>query len=617
MDMNSNEQQAMEIQKEISGTVNDKKLALTPRVKLSKVQMSEADYSTDDDSDSSKNITKLSQKKEKLLKFNDSKVQQCSLEQLLDIYEKYKKRHGKGDAEQTKNFREIILTRFNKQKEQLQELEQLKEELKTMRKQTERKEDTDAESNRLQKKSSKVKKQRTNRKELIPFSETTVREMSKEEIMDQLFRHLKRHIPENEEEARKYSAYLLSAEEDETEEMAYSDNSAQTESESPEVSNSRQELVEHPKLPSPTNLHGEILGLIQEFTKKPQETDKPSTSSIQKLTLMINALAQITEEKSEKLKTLQEESIRQQGLIEKLQSNGAIHEQISTQLEKLFEDQKMHLSTFLHQQPNPPEDTTDGQDDDTYAKKLKKAPKETIIIRRTDPTLQPEELEKEMHELGLTDIGIEDCRRLKGGNLQLKCKKASDAKNLEERLADSNLKDRLKITPKRQRLIVFSIPTHVKEDELKQAIRSRVPYAVEIKLVKRIEAKDSFHQTIEMDVQSAQQLLKYRRLVISFHGCPVRKYISISRCYRCQRLGHIASECNTKKFRQRCEYCAEEHDSRTCSQKENQEDHTCINCHRHNQIDKKTVDTSHKASSSRCTYYRMKLMEARKTKSNS
>lgn len=383
------------------------------------------------------------------------------------------------------------------------------------------------------------------------------------------------------------------------------------------VIESQTEKLQQTQSISPSYLRGKITTNLQDLLQFSMNADDPMKKTVNDLRSNINDLLKITEDKSMKLIRIQEDYDKQQTYIESQHEKESLEISLKNQLEILFDEQRHHLSGLIQQHSNILKDIGPPSDEISYSKKLQKPPMETLIIRRKDQTLQTQQVEKEMHDLGLDKIGIHDCRRVKGGNLQLQCRKPEDAKRIQERILSSELKDRLQVIPKRQRVIIFSIPNHVEDTELSDAIKEKIPFAIDVNLLKRIEAKGAYHQTIELDINSAQQLLNNKRLLVNFHSCPIRKYISLPRCYRCQRLGHIATVCNKRNFHQRCEFCAGEHDSRVCTLKDKENKHSCINCIRANQSDGKKFDITHAASSSRCQYYRMKLADTRSLSSRS
>ncbi len=50
---------------------------------------------------------------------------------------------------------------------------------------------------------------------------------------------------------------------------------------------------------------------------------------------------------------------------------------------------------------------------------------------------------------------------------------------------------------------------------------------------------------------------------------------NLTKCFCCQRHGHIAKQCQSKLA---CGYCAKEHDTRSCPSSNSTQDNSCSNC---------------------------------------
>ena len=68
------------------------------------------------------------------------------------------------------------------------------------------------------------------------------------------------------------------------------------------------------------------------------------------------------------------------------------------------------------------------------------------------------------------------------------------------------------------------------------------------------------------------------RVYIGSNSLKVYSSFYIPRCYNCQKFGHISEKCN-QKDNPTCGFCAEKHDTKSCTKKnDNKNTPTCINC---------------------------------------
>lgn len=364
---------------------------------------------------------------------------------------------------------------------------------------------------------------------------------------------------------------------------------------------------------SPSQLRDRILTNLQVLTSYFSESDGINQKTVEDLTTYVRTLLSITEEKTQKLIDLQEEFKCQQLYVESLHERESSSTILKNELVKIMNEHKAHITSLFNQQSDHLQNKFNSP---TYAEKISRKPVETLIIKRKDVNLTAQTLERKIFNLGIEDLAIQDCIRTRSGNLQLKCHKKEDAQFITEKLKKSELKDQLDIIQKKQRIIIFSIPQQITEEELKRALQKKLSNRADIQFIKKIDTRDSYHQTIEMDMASANFLISSKKLLICMHSCPIRRYISLPRCYRCQGLGHVASSCS-KKNEIRCEFCGQKHDSRQCELRDHADKHRCFNCITYNQTHGRDINIKHKASSSDCSYYRKKLSEKRSSVYNS
>lgn len=82
---------------------------------------------------------------------------------------------------------------------------------------------------------------------------------------------------------------------------------------------------------------------------------------------------------------------------------------------------------------------------------------------------------------------------------------------------------------------------------------------------------------VEVHLKIRHVLLRVERVFISWNSCRVRDYLVSTRCFKCQRYGHVAKHCREKS--DTCDHCpASGHSFKDCPRK--QEAPVCANCKR-------------------------------------
>ena len=60
--------------------------------------------------------------------------------------------------------------------------------------------------------------------------------------------------------------------------------------------------------------------------------------------------------------------------------------------------------------------------------------------------------------------------------------------------------------------------------------------------------KQRTHLVLELSNPDAKQLMDKGKILIGFNSCSVKRYINITRCFKCQRYGHLSSNCPNKSL---------------------------------------------------------------------
>ena len=80
--------------------------------------------------------------------------------------------------------------------------------------------------------------------------------------------------------------------------------------------------------------------------------------------------------------------------------------------------------------------------------------------------------------------------------------------------------------------------------------------------------------------------------------CKVKDRFEIKQCFKCQRIGHISTQC--KEANVVCMYCGASHLTRDCSYKQNQDRHRCTNCSHSNIEQFRNMCNTHHSGAESC-----------------
>lgn len=202
---------------------------------------------------------------------------------------------------------------------------------------------------------------------------------------------------------------------------------------------------------------------------------------------------------------------------------------------------------------------------------------------------------------------IKDTKETNSGSLIVKCQKDEDLSLLESALQKNTALQKLaKIQrkgPKHTRIIIKNIPHTTEAAVITTSLTKHFGSAFLGKTF-LYKNKVAFSQVASLQTEKVRQILSSTSPKVQIGTCyyDTEIYVPISRCYNCQALGHVATQCENSKF---CSVCAiEGHTSLECRLSSNDKNkHNCINCITRNHYYGQDQEINHTAFSKFCPAY--------------
>lgn len=225
----------------------------------------------------------------------------------------------------------------------------------------------------------------------------------------------------------------------------------------------------------------------------------------------------------------------------------------------------------------------------------------------------------------------QDVVTTKYGQVIMKYRNKKELENAKDKMDESeDIKEMVKINVpirRRERILILSVDPLVEEATVKKELESqifesgleesyigltdRLATATmdpgtkalienlikgpgrDIRIIRKIQTKQGRNNwLVDVDSNTKTFLLEKRRICIDFERYRVVEFVSITRCFKCQKFGHLANRCDGQLH---CTKCAGEHNIKDCKSEKT----TCSNCY----FEDATSDSNHKADSPSCPIF--------------
>ncbi|GBN03979.1 hypothetical protein AVEN_20944-1 [Araneus ventricosus] len=240
------------------------------------------------------------------------------------------------------------------------------------------------------------------------------------------------------------------------------------------------------------------------------------------------------------------------------------------------------------QAPALPQPQSSSSATPSYANALKRIPPSkrkakniSLVFAKDKDTSSEEVKETLLKALAPSKIktGIRNVKKLAKGGVAIEC---DTAKGTESILQEINSNEKLRLafeakTPAKRlpRLIIYDVDETVDKAEFINILVSQNDGIKEqdikssFKLKSRQAGKS--HWVIEAHPKAFHSLLRRRKIYFEWHMLSLREFLRPTRCYKCNRFGHISTNCQNAET---CPQCGEEgHKQPDCKSEAK-----CINC---------------------------------------
>lgn len=274
---------------------------------------------------------------------------------------------------------------------------------------------------------------------------------------------------------------------------------------------------------------------------------------------------------------------------------GTPHQSLETPIRKVLEyfghktDTKFTLKVsrdWDHKKKNSPRRIHDTATENTAVmendKPLKWEVQRTRKTKMKTMTITPKEpntsyagmLKSLKRDIDVRKIGVQVHRVQKSSDnrkIQIKftCKEDDNIQSFEQQVASKiGESGKAQVIEKTGTIVVRDLDPDVEQDELEEAVKIIIGENanVETRIMGSMNNRGLKHAFITMPVTAMEKMLKQTRIHVGWSRCRIEEKFSLSRCFKCLRLGHVAAKCPNKEDRAKaCFKCGlSDHTAKDC-----------------------------------------------------
>jgi hypothetical protein len=224
----------------------------------------------------------------------------------------------------------------------------------------------------------------------------------------------------------------------------------------------------------------------------------------------------------------------------------------------------------------------------------------TLIISSKNQQQSCDEIEgliKRTVNVRSLGVGVTSLRKGTNNKIILKTNTMESMVKVKSELKRSEVLEAREANKKKPLVVFRGLVKGITERDLNDSLREQNQHLgimEELKIKYRKKHRNELLANVicQVTTETWVKLTKAERVYIGFQRIYVADESPLVQCYGCLSYGHIFKYCTTKK--ERCAYCADEHDSRKCTLKSSN-NYTCALC-----LDREKDDTGHSAFSTAC-----------------
>lgn len=240
----------------------------------------------------------------------------------------------------------------------------------------------------------------------------------------------------------------------------------------------------------------------------------------------------------------------------------------------------------------------------SYAKALKG--NGVLIVKpkqQNDTNVNKLQLQQTLSNIPL-NVGITGMRDGKGGTVVVRCKNNEDANKLKTTIETNLSKQYSTAVPAKKKpcIKIVGIQQAYSEEELIRTLRLQnenlVTAESNIKLVISKKMIKTYFAILQCDTITYSKIMDQENPVvfIGCGSCRCYEYVSVHRCYNCNRFDHLSKDCKSPKL---CNKCGSSgHTNENCTN-----DLSCVNCREYNDKHNAHLNHCHTAYDLTCPTY--------------
>ncbi|GBM60790.1 hypothetical protein AVEN_125453-1 [Araneus ventricosus] len=251
-----------------------------------------------------------------------------------------------------------------------------------------------------------------------------------------------------------------------------------------------------------------------------------------------------------------------------------------------------------------------AQEAPSYANALKRVPPHkrkaknvSLVFAKSKDTSSEEVKETLLKALAPSKIkiGIKNVKKLAKGGVAIECDTAKGTETILKEINSnqqlSNAFEAKAPTKRLPRVVIYDVDEAVSKEDFIGTLANQNEGLREQDFPScfKLKSKQSgkCHWVIEVQPKTFHSLLRRKKVFFEWNRLSLREFIRPTRCYKCNRFGHISTNCQQAES---CPQCGEEgHKKAECTNEAK-----CINCTEANNKYKLNHDTTHAATDPSC-----------------